>query len=85
MTRGGPRAERLHRREHRLGLHDHARPAAEGLVVDLAVLVDRAVTQVVHAHVQRPASIARPSRLSRSGLSKIPGKIVMTSIRTTAG
>jgi len=33
----------------------------------------------------RAASIARPSRLSRSGLSKKPGKIVTTSIRTTAG
>ncbi len=78
-----PRTERLDRGEHRLGLHHHPGPAAVGLVVDLAMLVGREVTQVVHADVQRdrPRSPC-PSRLSRSGLSKMPGKIVTTSIRT---
>jgi len=69
-----PRAERLDRREHRLGLEDHPRPAAVGLVVHLAVLVDRVVTQVVHAHVQQTGLDRPPEQALAKWALEDPGE-----------
>ncbi len=80
IRRAAPRANRRERREERLGLHHHARPAAERHIVHDVMLVGREVAQVVDDDVQQPAVPApgRPRLRSRPA-STIRGKIVMTS------
>ena len=58
----------------RFGLHDHARPAPERLIVHLFVRIVGEEPDIVDRMSNTLASIARPRRLSRSGLSKIPGR-----------
>ena len=49
------REDVVEHRSPRLGLHDHARAAAVGRVVDGAVTVVRPVAQIVHAQIQDAA------------------------------
>ncbi|GIV00171.1 MAG: hypothetical protein KatS3mg014_1786 [Actinomycetota bacterium] len=71
----GPGPRRLDRREDRLGLHHHPRPAAVGLVVDAAGAGRwRARGCRGRGRPTRPAAMAFPSRLARSGALEDPGE-----------
>ena len=58
---------------------------AERLVVHLTMRIVQPIADVVDPYIEDPPAAARPRRLSRSGLSKIAGKIVKMSVRTDGG
>ena len=65
-VRGGDGLDRPHQR---LRLHHHARPAAERRVVNDPVPIGRLVAQVVHHHIDQPASDRpRDDALGEEGL-----------------
>jgi hypothetical protein len=53
-ARPGLFPERIDGPQNRLGLHDHARPAAVGDVIGHFVAIRREVAQVPNLHIQKP-------------------------------